>query len=327
MTADFAPGSFCDIVRQNNGFLVSPLQWTSRHLELVGCRFEEVATTPSDTKSDQRDNGDGIGRTSHPKAAADAETLAMDIFAIIKRECLIRILVGREKPFARHSKGPSFYFHGGPVHRPRYIVFHSNANGTPPPIPVGYVHYTDVNGDRRRQFEPCPGPNGTLNWIGGAICNKRLAQTSPQDWTEDPYFVCHLLALAQHQDRTLNLTKPTTYTSRLLVTNVLNREYIVFYEAGITTELLDVLRDPTHANTSVEWPTVRRIKLPYKPYDTFAARLTSILVASSPASLNNSFDLDGGDCFARNCRKRAHVPEDNQPATVRHISKRRATRR
>lgn len=102
MTADFAPGSFRDIVRKNNGFLVSPLQWTSRHLQLVGCEFEDVAVTPADTESNQRDHRDGIGRNFCAQAVTDAEILAMDIFPDTKRERLISILVGRDKPFARH---------------------------------------------------------------------------------------------------------------------------------------------------------------------------------------------------------------------------------
>ena len=77
---------------------------------------------------------------------------------------------------------------------------------------VGYVHYTSVNGDRRRQFEPCPGPMGVMNSVGASICQERLVQTTPKKWTEDPYFICHLLALAQLQERKLHLSKPKFYT-------------------------------------------------------------------------------------------------------------------
>lgn len=88
-----------------------------------------------------------------------------------------------------------------------------------------------------------------MNSVGASICQERLAQTTPKKWTEDPYFICHLLALAQLQERKLDLPKPkfTPYVSGLfvfssicrapadslplLVTNVLDREYIFCYEA------------------------------------------------------------------------------------------------
>lgn len=77
---------------------------------------------------------------------------------------------------------------------------------------VSYLHYTSVNGGRTDKFEPCPGPRGTLNWIGQRILEKRLAQIQPKEWTEDPYFVCILLALAQLQERKVELPKPAIYT-------------------------------------------------------------------------------------------------------------------
>lgn len=114
------------------------------------------------------------------------------------------------------SNGFSLHFYGRPVHKPAYIVFHRHKNSTPStcdtsPSLVGYVHYTSVSGDRRRQFEPCPGPVGTANSVGARICQKRLAKTTPEEWSGDPYFLCHLLALAQLQENTIS-PKPTVYT-------------------------------------------------------------------------------------------------------------------
>lgn len=114
------------------------------------------------------------------------------------------------------SKGPYFYFHGRPVHRTDYITFHRQGqpndhirNGLSPL--VGYVHYPNISGDRRNQFEPCPGPRGAINHIGASLSRKRLAQIVPQEWTKDPYFVCVLLALAQLQERKAKPSKPTAY--------------------------------------------------------------------------------------------------------------------
>ncbi|CRL21669.1 unnamed protein product [Penicillium camemberti] len=303
MVADSELKSFRDIVRNHNRFLVSPLQWTSRHLDLVGSRFEDVATTTVYTQQDR--NTDGRNPTlaatdliqndtnkkdqepcSRPLAQSDAEALATSIFPETKRDRLIKILVGKHCAFANISKGPSFFFGGRSVHRPEYIMFHhhkesiDHINNRPPSL-LGYVHYTTVNGARYRQFYPCPGPRGATNKVGWSIHRKRLAQTTPEEWTEDPYFVCHLLALAQLQERNLNSSKPITYTSRLLVTNALEREYILFYEAKITTELLSALGNWMDATIPIQWPTIQRKKIPYKPYDTFDSRLKTELGETS----------------------------------------------
>jgi hypothetical protein len=72
--------------------------------------------------------------------------------------------------------------------------------------------------------------------------------------------------------------------SRLLVTNVLDRDSILLCEAEITTDLLNALRNLKTATTPVKWPVIRRKKIPYKPYDSFARRLMDELVASSSSS-------------------------------------------
>ncbi|OQE10075.1 hypothetical protein PENFLA_c095G03950 [Penicillium flavigenum] len=153
---------------------------------------------------------------------------------------------------------------------------------------------------------------GVMNSIGASICQKRLAQTTPKEWTEDPYFICHLLALAQLQERKLDLPKPTIYTSRLLVTNVLDRECILCYEAQITTELLNGLRNPKDATSPMKWPTIRRRRVPYKPYLTFAGRLVAELVAPSPlpshGPFNPSDDVNGVFEYGR---KRPREQGDN----------------
>lgn len=57
---------------------------------------------------------------------------------------------------------------------------------------------------------------------------------------------------------------------------------MLFYEAEVTAELLEVLNSPKTATTYRPWPTIRRKKISYKPYNTFADRLIAELVA--PAS-------------------------------------------
>ncbi|KAJ5642246.1 hypothetical protein N7490_006246 [Penicillium lividum] len=112
-----------------------------------------------------------------------------------------------------------------------------------------------------------------------------------------------------------------TYSSRLLVTNVSDREYILYCEAEITTELLNGLRNPRHATSPMKWPTIRRKKLPYQPYHTLPGRLIDELVTPSPlyphVPLNPSADTDGA---IKNGSKRYHDQEGSGSYKLRRIS-------
>ena len=100
MAANSRPKSFCDIVRYHHGFLTNRLQWASHHLDLVGCRFEDVGTTPVYAESTQNDHRSNDGRKPCPEQPNYAEVIATNVFPIIKRRRLINILVGKERPFS-----------------------------------------------------------------------------------------------------------------------------------------------------------------------------------------------------------------------------------
>ncbi|KAJ5573726.1 uncharacterized protein N7459_008153 [Penicillium hispanicum] len=311
MAADLRSKALRDLMR-NNGFLVNPLQWTSRHLDMVGCRFENVDITPVCTVSTPDDRrADPVGNTC-PKSPSNAEILARNPFPNVKSRCLVAILVGEERAF-EYPRGMTdglaaakelvFIFKVG-LSTEQTVTFHRH--GQPidhihsgSPAVVGYAFYPHIIGDRRNQFEPCPGPRGTINRVGVSIRQKRLAQIVPKEWTEDPYFVCLLLALAQLQEGKVKLSKPVSYIvrislsrsawpqlicfqSRLLVTHRISDQYIHLYEAEITAELLNALKDPNNATNPIEWPTIRWRKLPFEPFDTFDNRLVAELVAPSP---------------------------------------------
>ncbi|KAL3473912.1 hypothetical protein BJX99DRAFT_248613 [Aspergillus californicus] len=203
---------------------VNPLLWTSHHFNLLGCRsVENVDNTSIESTQGSDKTEDNQRPCAEPPS--DAELLARNPVDIVKHRCLVDILVGEGRPFAAHRKGSDF-FAGKPVHRPHYTAFYRHGQ------PNEHV-------DRGAPPLACPDPRGRPNWIG--------------EWTQDPYFVCLLLALAQLQERKLEPPKPINYTSRFLVTNMKDREYFQ--------------------------------KLPFKPYDTFNSRLTADLVA--PSCFNN----------------------------------------
>ncbi|PYH84408.1 hypothetical protein BO82DRAFT_372456 [Aspergillus uvarum CBS 121591] len=218
------------------------------HLNLLRCRFEDADIESTGRKEETRATPQTCAAL-----ASDAERVARLPIPNLQHRCLVDILVGEERAFARSRKGPKFSFAGKPVHRPHYTVLHRHGRAREhvlrgAPSMVGYLHYGYVNGDREGLFEVCPDPRGYINWIGAAIAKKRLAQiTPPRD-----------------------------------------REHIHLYDAEITAELLKALTYPKLATACIEWPVIRRRQLAFKPYDTFADRLTAELVAPRPLRLVKS---------------------------------------
>ncbi|OJJ94671.1 hypothetical protein ASPACDRAFT_128049 [Aspergillus aculeatus ATCC 16872] len=328
MPAASRPPSFSDLIRHHTSYLVNPLQWTSRHLDLVECRFQDVATTPSENPPNHN-SGKSSHQTSNQRS--DAENLAKNWDPIHKRCSLFNILVKDTRLFAGLSKGNPFYFQGRRVRRlPTYVMFiyleraiDTAENRTP--TPVGYLQYNSIHGARRKLFEACPGPRGESNRVGGILCWKRMQQITLEEWTEDPYFVCPLLALAQFEEQRRDESSPVTFTSRLLVTEVADKEKIVLYEADIATELLDGLKDPKKANRPMNWPIVRRKQIPYQPYSTFPERITAELqtpgflphdrISSIPDS--SVPDMDGK---TRTGQKRPQNAEEGTPCKQTRIS-------
>ncbi|KAL4939477.1 hypothetical protein BDV06DRAFT_214246 [Aspergillus oleicola] len=245
MTQACTPKPLLDFVRGRRELLDHPLLWTLKHLELLGCHFDDLETSAY-SESAPRDS----------KGTGDAEALARRL-----------LLLGEGRKLARTRHGSHFYFQGRPIHRPSYIAFYRREtplDNSSPPL-VGYIHYTDINGDR---IDHCEGLARASRVPGR--CQKLLGLTTPRDWTKDPYFLFILLALAQRQ------------RSCLLVTHVLDQESILLCEAVITTDLLNALANVKTAVIPITWPTIHLPMIPYKPYDTFAGRLRDELVASSP---------------------------------------------
>ncbi|KAJ5831758.1 hypothetical protein N7474_000069 [Penicillium riverlandense] len=106
MAADAGRKSLRDLVFKQSGFLVNPLQWTARHLDLVGCRFEDAdpapvpAPTHTESTQDETRNNGGSGPVKKPRS--DAEIMSMNLAPVIKRCHLANILEGEERAFTSH---------------------------------------------------------------------------------------------------------------------------------------------------------------------------------------------------------------------------------
>ena len=107
--------------------------------------------------------------------------------------------------------------------------------------------------------------------------------------------------------------------SRILVTNVLDREHLLFYEADVTTEVLDGLKNPRDSARPIQWPRVRRKAISYQPYNTFSGRLLAELMVpdSFQSYLTNSQPKVNG--VMERGRKRTREREDNGSHKTRRI--------
>ncbi|KAL4868072.1 hypothetical protein BDV12DRAFT_186212 [Aspergillus spectabilis] len=255
-----------------------------KHLESLGCHFDDLETCAY-SKSAPKDSKD----------TGDAEALARRLFPEVKLRSLCRLLLGEGRKFARARPADP-----PPIHMAFYRRETPLDNSSPPL--VGSIHYTDINGDR---IDHCEGLARASRVPGR--CQKLLALTTPRDWTEDPYFLFILLALAQRQ------------RSRLLVTHVLDQESILLCEAAITTDLLDALGNLKTAVMPITRPMIHRMMIPYKLYDTFAGRLGDELVASSPSNFPEH--VNDATSYETKIRQEMDYGEDDSgPRKIRRIS-------
>ncbi|KAJ5566754.1 hypothetical protein N7535_006060 [Penicillium sp. DV-2018c] len=334
MQPGMEPQPLASLMRYHRELFVDPLFWTSRHLDLVGCRFKwlkQTEYTGDNTVMHQAQNKDGTHKstdfdqepvrlpTSDP---SDARRLATISAATAKLGSLYRILVYEGSAFeVLCESGPKFYFAGQGIHRPKYPVFRRRKKDNQPSENetqslIGYFDYLDLFYGRKERLQPMGHPTYN-NAPVARIFEKRLAQITPANWKEDPYLVCILLSIAQLQERSLATKKPTTHTSRLLVAKWPDYEFIYLYEAQFTSELLGAIENPKNATTYLKWPIITVKKIRFEPYDTFRERLVDELLRPPNLDCEIASNLkDGADRIVKSSAKRQHE-EGDEPRTRR----------
>lgn len=97
---------------------------------------------------------------------------------------------------------PHFFFAGGSVHQPDYVVFSRNGKLNEAVQPwVGYFNYSNVKDQRWRMVKPQLHPGEGYNAAGRSKALRKLSRITPNEWSRDPYLVCILLSIAQLQAR------------------------------------------------------------------------------------------------------------------------------
>lgn len=84
------PKPLLDFVRGRRNLLDHPLLWTSKHLESLGCHFDNLEMSAYSESAPEDSKGTG-----------DAEALARRLFPEVKLRSLCRLLSGKGQKFTR----------------------------------------------------------------------------------------------------------------------------------------------------------------------------------------------------------------------------------
>ncbi|KAH7259167.1 uncharacterized protein BKA55DRAFT_661889 [Fusarium redolens] len=239
---------------ENPWFATRPLLWTSQHLDLLAIRFHHV---------NSRFHAAPLSGIT--LRDLDEEEVFYEVRGLANRPYWTS---GTDSYyFVRDNI--CFYFAKRGVHK---------TSCTPPVI--GYMCYMTVARERERLLTPPPHPNLGYNWTVKQKYDRRLGQTTPDSWFEDPYLVCLLLSLAQAQRCKDKSGKPAIFPVRLFVTKDKDKTFAHVFHADINGHMLDALDEPTLDLNGVEWPTITHSQIPFEPYLTFPDRIMAELLGS-----------------------------------------------
>ncbi|GKZ17788.1 hypothetical protein AbraCBS73388_010107 [Aspergillus brasiliensis] len=91
MQTSHSPMSFYALLQQN-GLLVRPPLWTSHHLDILGCQFDEIRTLPSSSAEAHTSSFYSMGPKSQDASDVHARDLATDGAILMKLFALNDIL-------------------------------------------------------------------------------------------------------------------------------------------------------------------------------------------------------------------------------------------
>ncbi|EXM22786.1 hypothetical protein FOTG_09549 [Fusarium oxysporum f. sp. vasinfectum 25433] len=128
-----------------------------------------------------------------------------------------------------------------------------------PPV-IGYAYYKDINRERQRRFTPRLHQKSDINHPVERLCRLYLRNVTPDNWSDDPYIVCLLLALAQAQSTKQREEKPETFPVRLLLAVDGDKNFAHVFQADVDAHILKALDEPTLDLNGVAWPRITHTK-------------------------------------------------------------------
>ncbi|KAG7427868.1 hypothetical protein Forpi1262_v010529 [Fusarium oxysporum f. sp. raphani] len=264
---------------ENSWFATRPILWTSQHLNLMGVRFQHF---------------EGPLHAPQPRGDDVKDLDAIEVVYHVTRLATEARLGANRKltlaPSGRHRKAnlvcldryaAKFFYARRPVHETLCHVLHV-AKPSPkkqPPV-IGYAYYKDINRERQRRFTPRLHPKSDINHPVERLCRLYLRKVTPDNWSDDPYIVCLLLALAQAQSIKQREEKPETFPVRLFLVADGDKNYAHVFQADVDAHILKALDEPTLDLNGVAWPRITHTKVALQSYLTLPDRIVAELLGS-----------------------------------------------
>ncbi|KAF5024691.1 hypothetical protein F66182_3230 [Fusarium sp. NRRL 66182] len=257
-----------------------PLAWTGQHVDLVGCSFFHVSgddNSPPASPAPQSQKVVYQDDKELEPSARQARRFALSSTPGMKMCAIGHLLAFPAGQLVSAGDHPVFSFAGRKVHAPECYLFALRSALLASPF-VGYYHYDTVAWERRRKFIKIPtNPGRGGNLPVARLCQRRLKKATPPRWSEDPYLVCILLALAQAQAQACKgPSSHDTFTTRLLVTTEADKTNAHVFKAIFPSTLLKTLSRPTLDH--VAWPVIQHTQVCFEPYASFGERIASHLL-------------------------------------------------
>ncbi|KAF4459373.1 hypothetical protein FALBO_13872 [Fusarium albosuccineum] len=266
-----------DIIRKHprENLWVQPLEWTSLHLELLNCTFEDAAD-PEDAV--ERDLGEG---KYVDRWARTAERLATSEMKTVAAKKLLAEADGPLK-FLR----PFGYFCFGSEHEFRlHGAIFAQRSGKQTPM-FAFMQRGMIRIQREGVF-PLPRPR-RVNPPAELLQRLRLRRLEPSDPWRDPYILAVLVGMAQSQAQSLYSEKGSFDQSHLFkacaaLVDENNTDFMFFYTANISAAFLSKFEYPNKLRPSKETLSSElRIgckKIPFQPFASLRGRLNRAIVS------------------------------------------------
>ncbi|KAF9767052.1 hypothetical protein IL306_000437 [Fusarium sp. DS 682] len=273
---------------ENPGFATHPKFWTSYHLSIVNCSFQQIET---DDTSDPA----SIPRPDDARLTLSAEKLAKRPWPSMKYFWVKEILLRNGSPITYINVPLSFSFGKRQVSlkdsKVHIFRFREQKFSQQFDTIIGYYMY-NADQERRSMLRAPRAPHGLNNDPVKRLYNIRYRNVIPEDWRKDPYLVNLLLSLAQLQHRKCQAPQAGFFMTRLLVTTMSDRTHAYVFKANVPHQLLECLDDPTRSIEDFAFPTIACTKVLFEPYSTFAERIQFHLTGALYASRSDPVRSD-----------------------------------
>ncbi|KAL7915892.1 hypothetical protein GGI35DRAFT_430916 [Trichoderma velutinum] len=261
--------------------LVHPLEWTSRHVEVLQCSFEDSPPPPPSQKHLDELHGIPVDKV----CVTAAKELVLDK-AGWQREGSIKYIIGFDEcPLIPYGTSIGFYFDDRRVYSLPCQLFTSRHGDKIAfekgmgPIALVCIDCKHIESLRYRQMFPYRGKRNSKET--NRIFDRHVKRVTPSNRLRDPYLVALLLAVAYNQrDRTTSsIWTRASFWPQVILTDHEDK-FVHLFAAHVSSSYLNKFDFPSRrpAKSAQQPLLIHHIALPLKPYGTFRHRLLTILL-------------------------------------------------